>query len=302
MSRVLDRVAQAVAPLVAAAVVLALVAPSRALARHSDLLLAGLVATVALAIDPAALAALRRRWATLLRVVLLPYVALAVVGFALSRGFAGATRDGVLCLGLSSSEVATVGLATLAGADAALALGAVMASLVLAVLAGPPVIAAAGDGAHASAGALLGRFALVVLVPLALGQLVRALRPAVARAEPAFGAAGAVIVAALVYAALSGVSGAHDLGTATLAAVLFLVLGAAVAFAVGRVVSRADRAATLLTAGLRDFAVAAAIAAQAFGPRAATVAGVYGVAMLLVGAVAASALRRRGGSQMPAGA
>ena len=45
--------------------------------------------------------------------------------------------------------------------------------------------------------------------------------------------------------------------------------------------------------GLRDFAVAAALASQAFGPPAATVAGVYGVLMLLVGAAGAELLRRR---------
>jgi predicted Na+-dependent transporter len=44
--------------------------------------------------------------------------------------------------------------------------------------------------------------------------------------------------------------------------------------------------------GLRDFAVAAALAAQAFGPRAAVVAGVYGVMMLVAGAALAAAERR----------
>jgi predicted Na+-dependent transporter len=42
---------------------------------------------------------------------------------------------------------------------------------------------------------------------------------------------------------------------------------------------------------LRDFAVAAALAAQAFGPPAAAVAAVYGVFMLLVGAAAAQLVR-----------
>jgi predicted Na+-dependent transporter len=44
--------------------------------------------------------------------------------------------------------------------------------------------------------------------------------------------------------------------------------------------------------GLRDFAVAAALAGQAFGPRAAVVAGVYGVMMLVAGAALAAAERR----------
>jgi len=43
---------------------------------------------------------------------------------------------------------------------------------------------------------------------------------------------------------------------------------------------------------LRDFAVAAALASQAFGPSAATVSGVYGVLILLLGAAAAQWLPR----------
>jgi predicted Na+-dependent transporter len=43
---------------------------------------------------------------------------------------------------------------------------------------------------------------------------------------------------------------------------------------------------------MRDFAVAAALAAKAFGPPAAAVAGVYGVLVLVAGAVVATLLRR----------
>jgi hypothetical protein len=43
---------------------------------------------------------------------------------------------------------------------------------------------------------------------------------------------------------------------------------------------------------LRDFAVAATLASQAFGTPAASVAGIYGVLMLIAGALATAALRR----------
>ena len=49
-------------------------------------------------------------------------------------------RDGLLAVGLSSSEVASVGLTALAGADATVALGAVTGSLVLSALVGPVAI------------------------------------------------------------------------------------------------------------------------------------------------------------------
>ena len=54
--------------------------------------------------------------------------------------------------------------------------------------------------------------------------------------------------------------------------------------------SRQLRFTGALVIELRDFAVAAALAAQAFGPPAPTVAGVYGVLMLLAGAAAAQLL------------
>ena len=75
-----------------------------------------------------------------------------------------------MAVGLSSSEVASVGLTALAGADATIALGAVAGSLVLAALVGPVAIgwlAGAHGGAHGGSGHLLARFALVVIAPLA---------------------------------------------------------------------------------------------------------------------------------------
>jgi predicted Na+-dependent transporter len=59
------------------------------------------------------------------------------------------------------------------------------------------------------------------------------------------------------------------------------------------VVTKRDAAAVGLPIALRDFAVASALATQVFGPPAATVAGIYGVLMLITGAIAATTLRRR---------
>ena len=49
-----------------------------------------------------------------------------------------------------------------------------------------------------------------------------------------------------------------------------------------------------LTIAMRDFAVAAALASQAFGNRAAAVPGVYGVTMLLAGSGFVTVRTRRG--------
>jgi len=99
-------------------------------------------------------------------------------------------------------------------------------------------------------------------------------------------------VVVLVYAAMSGASEGGGLLEATAASVLFL---AATAVVVAGWVSLAPaelRATGALVIELRDFAVAAALASQAFGPAAATVSGVYGVLMLLLGAAAAQWLPR----------
>jgi hypothetical protein len=50
------------------------------------------------------------------------------------------------------------------------------------------------------------------------------------------------------------------------------------------------------TIAMRDFAVAATLATQAFGPGAGTVPGVHGVLMLIGGSLAATTLRHRGRS------
>jgi BASS family bile acid:Na+ symporter len=297
MSRPLAALADRIAVLAVAASVLALVAPSQTLARHADVLLAGLVALTALGIEPAALRrALRRSgWVGLLAVV--PYAVLAAVGVVGHAVLGGAAGDGVLALGLSSSEVATVGLVGLAGGDAALALGVLVSSLVLAAVLGPvlaPVLAGSDHGA--TAGPLLGRFALVVLVPLAAGLAVRAAAAGrrIGVEQGILDGAGALVVSLLVYGALSGVSGGAGVGSAVVGAAGFLVAGGLVGSAAALALRGREHAATVaFPAGLRDFAVAAALAEQAFGTRAAAVAGIYGALMLVAGAAGVTLLRRR---------
>lgn len=287
-----DRIAAAVLPLTLVAAAAAVIAPSGAVAERSELLLAALVLLTALGIDPHRLEVLRRRPAMVLALSAGPVLVLVPVAWAIGHLFGdGPVRDGVLALGLAPTEVAAVGLVALAGADAVLALAAVAGSLVVSAVAGPLVLSALGGAADVRPGPLVASFALVVLVPLAAGLAARAAVPSLGRAEPHCAAGSAVVIAALAYAALSGAGNTGALGEAALAAGAFLAVSAAV----GIVAARA--AADLVPAfclGLRDFAVAAALATQAFGPRGGTVAGVYGVMMLIAGAGLAAAERRGG--------
>ncbi len=105
----------------------------------------------------------------------------------------------------------------------------------------------------------------------------------------------AVTVAVLVYAALSGTRGAHHLGGAVLAGGSFLLCSAALGELWRRHAPAPAAVPGALAIGMRDFAVAAALATQAFGAGAAAVPGVYGVIMLVGGTVAAGRLSGRSG-------
>jgi predicted Na+-dependent transporter len=225
---------------------------------------------------------------------LAPFAVLVPLGWVLSRLFDSPVREGVLTLGMSSTEVAAVGLVALAGGDAALALGALAGSLIAAATVGPVLIGLlAGTSVSADTGALLGRFALVVLLPLAVGVAARAVRPRLARGEPCYAAGSTLAVVVLIYAALSGSSADEDLLPALGASAAFLALSTIPALAAVRVVSRDRQSAVAFAVALRDFAVAATLATQAFGTGAATVGGIYGVLMLVAGALATAALRHR---------
>ncbi len=290
---------RALTPLALLAAALALVLPSATLAARSDLLLALLVFATALGISFADLRGLRDHIGEVAILSLVPLLVLGLAGWALGRPFSAPIRDGLLATGLSSSEVASVGLVALAGADATIALGAVTGSLVFAALLGPVGVGLLASGAgHADPGRLLGRFALVVIVPLAAGVAIRSqsrLETRLAGFDPEREGVGAITVAVLVYAALSGTHGAHHLGSALLASALFLVVSAVLAEAWRRRASAIAAIPGALAIAMRDFAVAAALATQAFGTAAGAVPGVYGVLMLLAGSVAASRLARSHG-------
>jgi len=290
--RALAAVPRALTPLALLAAALGLIFPSAALAARSDLLLALLVLATALGISFSDLARLRDHVRAVVLLSLVPLPMLAGIAWLLGRPFAPLVRDGLLAVGLSSSEVASVGLVALAGADATIALGVVTGSLVLAALVGPVAIGwLSGSSVHVGSGHLLLRFALVVLVPLFVGVAARsrsALAERLATADAEREGIGALTVVVLVYAALSGTHGAHHLGAALLASVAFLIVSAFLAGLWQRIDGRRTSAVPgAFTIAMRDFAVAAALATQAFGTAAGAVPGVYGVVMLVAAAIAA---------------
>jgi BASS family bile acid:Na+ symporter len=293
--RLLSAVTRALTPIALAAAVLGLLLPSTGLAERSDLLLALLVLVTALGISFADLRRLGAHAREVCFLSIVPMIALVAASWLIGRPFTPLVRDGLLAVGLSSAEVASVGLVALAGADATIALGVVTGSLVLAALVGPLALGALSSSTvHMSSAHLLSRFALVVIVPLAVGVAVRSRSVWAARLaalDPPREGLAALTVAVLVYAALSGTHGARHLGAALIASVAFLLISGCLAALWRRFAgARASALPGALSIAMRDFAVAAALATQAFGSGAGAVPGVYGVVMLLAGTIAAGRL------------
>ena len=291
--RRLLRLVVAPLPLVSVAAVAGLFAPSAELARRSDLILAALVLAVAVTIEPSRLRLALHRVRLLAAAVLLPFVVLLPLALALGRAFEGPERDGLLALGLASSEVAAAALVALAAGDAALALAVVAFSLVASALAAPALAPLLSDS-QIDVVELVVRFSLVVVVPLVAGLLVRASARGAVMAR--YGERSSVVVlAVLVYASLGELGSLSDLGPAILASLAFLG-GSLLAAVVFRPLLGEFRTGGLVFS-LRDFAVAATLASQIGATGAAVTPAVYGVLMLLVAAGLASLLsRREGGS------
>jgi predicted Na+-dependent transporter len=100
-------------------------------------------------------------------------------------------------------------------------------------------------------------------------------------------------VAALVALIASEVHLSAGYATVAAALVIFLLASAVVGRLLGLRAPRPVAAALLLTTSMRDFAIAAGLAAAAFGPPAAAPLGLYGILVLVWGTAAAGTLRRR---------
>ncbi len=283
--------------LAAAALGLSVQPPLAWLAGHQGIsvLLAVLVFATALTIDPAELRRLPAAWRPALAALVVGVTVLPALSWAVSRFVAaGSLRDGVLVVGLAPCEIASVATTAMAGGEAALSAGLLIGSTLGAIMvAGPVLSLEAGGQAAVHPGGIIANLALVVALPLAAGLLVRARVPAAARAGRAASVTALVSVAALValIAAEVHLSGRY-LGVAA-ALLAFLAGSALIGGLLGYRAARSRATALLLTTSMRDFAIAAGLAAAAFGPAAAAPLGLYGILVLVWGTAAAGRLRQR---------
>lgn len=204
-----------------------------------------------------------------------------------------AARGGILSAGVAPAEVASVALTGLAGGDAVLAAGLLAASTVLTVLLAGPILSLAGAHSAASQLSLLVTLALVVALPLAAGSALRSLDPFGGREQPLARVVGTVSLLVLLWQVASQIEVRASEAGVLLALLAYLAGGAALGWLLALGTPPRRRTAIVLTTAMRDFAVAAGIAASAFGATAAAPLGIYGLLVLLFGAGAAYLSRRR---------
>ncbi len=295
-ARLLHPVRHRLLPWVVLAVAVGLAVPttSSALVPVVPVLLAGQVLGVSLNLTPADFRAAARRAhlvgaALLLEWTVLPALALLVSRAIPSRELA----SGVVICAIAPAEITSGLMAAVAGGDAALATSIMAGSLALATVLVPVWLGLAlGGAAHFNPLSLVGELGLSVLLPLLAGVLLRVRFPSLARHRHIFLDLSA---ACLVLVVLAGMGPARPaLLSATLLPIVLLagailLAGGALGWGLGRGLSlpRRTAAAVGFPVAIREFGVAIAVAVAVL-PRAAAVAGVYGILMVAgAGTVAA---------------
>ncbi len=279
----------------AAAVAVAAPGPGRWLADHHgvDVALAALVLVTALAVPVGAAAALAHHRVRLLATLGLAAVVLPALGWVAAHLVVDQVlRRGVLALGVAPAEVASVATVGVAQGDTAAAAGLLIGSTVLTVVLAGPVLGVLGGSASVDVGAVLVNLVVVIAAPLVVGLVLRPRLPTGAGRQRVESTGPVVLVTVLVFLVASEVSITRAYVGVLGALVVFLVGSTVLGWVVGRGATPALATATVLTTGMRDFAIAAGIAAAAFGADSAGPLGLYGVLVIPWGLAIAGTRRR----------
>ena len=298
LTRIADALDRFLLPLVVMAAVLgiALPGPGRRLDAGNAILatLAVLVFCTGASMTFTDIAALRTASWRLALVLAVSTVALPAFAWLASHLVSGpALRGGVLAAGVAPTEVASVALTGLAGGEAALAAGLLVGSTLVTVLLAGPILSLLGAHSTTSQLGLLATLALVVALPLLAGSATRTLDPLAGREQPPLRIIGAVSLLVLLWEVASELHLRVSDARIVAALLLYLACGAGLGWLLGTGVTPARRTAVFLPTAMRDFAVAAGIAASAFGAPAAAPLGIYGILVLVFGTVAVYLIRRR---------
>jgi predicted Na+-dependent transporter len=237
--------------------------------------------------------AIRAAGRRLALVLLVTTVGLPVLAWLASHLVSGvALRGGILSAGIAPCEVASVALTGLAGGDAVLAAGFLATSTILTVLLAGPILSIAGAHSSASQLGLLSTLALVVALPLIAGSAMRSGDPFGGREQPAVRVLGTASLLVLLWEVASQIHLRASDARVLLALLAYLAGGVILGWLLAIGAPPAQRTAIVLPTAMRDFAVAAGIAASAFGAAAAAPLGIYGLLVLIFGSAAVYAARQ----------
>jgi len=282
--------------LAAAGIGIAVPEPGRAVSAADgiDAALAMLVFATGLSLKPADLAAAARAWRRISVVLVVSTVTLPALAWAASQLIGGEQlRAGMQSVGVAPAEVATVALCVIAGGEAAVCAVLLVASTIITVLGAGPILSLLGTSASVSSAGLLGNLAVVVALPLAAGVALRAVWSPGQGPDSLIRIVTVLALLCLLWQVASQIR-LDAAYTRVIAALVVYIVGSAILgrlLATGLTGGRAT--AILLPVAMRDFAVAAGIAAAAFGPAAAAPLGAYGVLVLLLGSGVTLLSRRR---------
>jgi predicted Na+-dependent transporter len=213
-------------------------------------------------------------------------VTLPLLAWLASRLVSGAAlQGGVLAAGVAPVEVASVALTGMAGGEVVVAAGLLIVSTLLTVLLAGPILSLLGAQSAVSPLGLLFTLALVVALPLIAGCAMRTLDPFAGRDRPLIGVLGTASLLVLLWEISSELRLHASDGRVALALLVFLAGAGGLGWLLARGAPPGQRTAVILPTTMRDFAVAAGIAASAFGIAAAAPLGIYGVMVLVFGAL-----------------
>ena len=302
VSRIIGTYPELLFVIVAAGMGLAVPRPIRWTDGHQgiNVLLFILVFATAVTVSPESLRHVLSTWKQLLAALALGVTVLPALSWLASRLVsAGPLRNGIMVVGVAPCEIASVATTAMAGGSAALSAAVLIGSTLLTIALAGLILSFVAHGADIDAMHVLTNLIIVVGIPLALGVLLAATEHLPPRMI--------TVAERIAIGALAGlvllVAGQVHIGAAYLSVLLAVVIivgaSALLGFLIGRTTSREGSTSLLLTTSMRDFAIAAGLAAAAFGPRAVAPLGLYGVVVIVWGTAVAGFLRSRAGTPPP---
>lgn len=268
--------------------------PGRRLDAHGTILitLAVLVFVTGSSIKSADFSGLRAALPRTALVLAVSTVMLPVLAWLASRLVSGPARGGVLAAGVAPAEVACVALVGLAGGEVVVAAGLLVASTLLTVLLAGPILGLLGAPSGTSQLGLVATLALVVALPLIAGCVMRAIDPFGGRERPIIEVLAPASLLVLLWEVASQLRLHAADGRIAIALLVYLAAATLLGWLLSLGTPPRRHLAVVLPTAMRDFAIAAGIAASACGISAAGPLAIYGVMVLVLGALAVRMSKR----------